>query len=208
MSCSARCGDVVAFIGRSISVDVVGLQQGSLGRGDEHDRWRRPPPSIVASVTLRCRVAAYLSRWFTVRSKPSGATHFPVGQVGAGRVSLESRGALLEVRRSRAGIGRHAARMCGPGGRVPGPPARRCRPARATRSAMVHAHGHREHRARKPVILREHVPQPVRQAQHPLAHVHPRQHPRRPAGPRPRSCAGRRSSGRSPAPCTQAGKIS
>ncbi|HZB77445.1 MAG TPA: hypothetical protein VE526_14530 [Solirubrobacteraceae bacterium] len=42
--------------------------------------------------------------------------------------------------------------------------------------AQQHAHGHREHRPRQPVIPREQVPQPVRQAQHPLAHGHPRQH--------------------------------
>jgi hypothetical protein len=43
--------------------------------------------------------------------------------------------------------------------------------------AQQHAHGHGEHRPRQPVIPREQVPQPVRQAQHPLAHGHPRQHP-------------------------------
>jgi hypothetical protein len=46
-----------------------------------------------------------------------------------------------------------------------------------TLEAKQHADRHPEHRARQPVIPRQHVPQPIRQAQHPLAHRDSRQYP-------------------------------
>jgi hypothetical protein len=46
-----------------------------------------------------------------------------------------------------------------------------------TLEAEQHPHGHTEHRARQRVIPHQQISQPVRQAQHPLAHRHPRQYP-------------------------------
>jgi hypothetical protein len=57
--------------------------------------------------------------------------------------------------------------------------------------AQQHAHGHGEHPPRQPVIPREPVPQPVRQAQHPTGARAPTAAPRPPAEPRARSSAGR-----------------